>query len=119
MDSGTAGSKQEKCDEISNAMKIMLIKTCWKKGFIHMNIQDLQPAEAVGATKCSQNNATRRTRSVKYSHIPRTMNQELLQDAKHVQEQCNEITLNMFGSVHKRHRQDHTPTTTKRFGALP
>ena len=38
----------------------------------------------------------------KYSHIPMTMNQELLLDTKHVQEQCSEVTLNMFGSVHER-----------------
>ena len=49
----------------------------------------------------------------KYSHIPTSVSQELLSDTEHVQEQCSEITLNMFGSVHKRHRQDHTPTTTK------
>ena len=58
MDSVTAGNKQEKCDEISNAVKIMLIKTCRKKDLIEKN--DLQPAEAVGATKRWQNNATRR-----------------------------------------------------------
>ena len=60
MDSGTADSKQEKCGEISNEMKSMLIKICWTKDFIKKNIQELQPAEAVGATKCSQNSATRR-----------------------------------------------------------
>ena len=54
----------------------------------------------------------------KYSHNPMTVNQELLLDTKHVQEQRSDITWNMFGSVHKRHRQDHTPTTTKRVGAL-
>ena len=48
IDSGTAGSKQEKCHEISNKMKSMLIKICWKKEFIEKNTQ---PAEAVGATK--------------------------------------------------------------------
>ena len=36
MDSGI-GSKQEKCDEISNEVKIMLIKTCWTKDFIGKN----------------------------------------------------------------------------------
>ena len=60
MVSGTAGSKQDKCDEISNEMKSMLIKICWTKDFIGKNIQDLQPTEAVGATICSQNSATRR-----------------------------------------------------------
>ena len=60
MDSDTAGSKQDRCDDISNEMKSMVIKICWKKDFIEKNIQDLQPAEAVGATKCSQNSATRR-----------------------------------------------------------
>ena len=60
MDSGAAGSKQEKCDEMSNEVMIMLIKACWKKDFIEKNIQDLQTAEAVGATKCSQNSALRR-----------------------------------------------------------
>ena len=56
MDSGIAGSKQEKCDEISNEMKSMSIKICCKKDFIEKNLQVLQPAE----TKCSQNSATRR-----------------------------------------------------------
>ena len=46
-----------KCDEITNEAKIMLIKTCWTKDFIKKNTQ---PAEAVGATKCSQNGASRR-----------------------------------------------------------
>ena len=58
----------------------------------------------------------------KYSHIPMTVNQESLLNTKHVQEQCSEITLSMFGSVHKRHRQNHTPTTTKkgwRFALMP
>ena len=58
IDSDTAGSKQEKCDENSNEMKRMLIKICWTKDFIEKNTQ---PAETVGATKCSQNSATRRT----------------------------------------------------------
>ena len=57
MDSGIAGNKQQKCDEISNEVKVMLIKTCWKKDFVEKNTQ---PAEAVGATKCSQSSATRR-----------------------------------------------------------
>ena len=57
MDSGIAGRKQEKCDEILIEVKIMLIKICWKNDFIEKNTQ---PAEAVGATKCSQNSATRR-----------------------------------------------------------
>ena len=60
MDSGTAGSKQERCDEISTEMKSMLVKICWKKDFIEKNTQNPQLAEAVGATKCSQNSATRR-----------------------------------------------------------
>ena len=34
MDSGIAGSKQEKCDEISNERKNMLIKICWTTNFI-------------------------------------------------------------------------------------
>ena len=55
IDSDPAGSKRENCGEISNEMKSMLTKICWKKDFIEKNIQDLQPAEAVGATKCSQN----------------------------------------------------------------
>ena len=54
MDSGTAGSEQEKCDEISNEMKSMLIKICWTKDFIEKNTQTAE-AGAVGATKCSQN----------------------------------------------------------------
>ena len=37
MDCDTAGSKQEKCDEISNEMKSMLIKICLTKDFIEMN----------------------------------------------------------------------------------
>ena len=57
IDSDTASSKQARCDEISNEMKSMLIKICWTKDFIEQNTQ---PAEAVGATKCSQNSATRR-----------------------------------------------------------
>ena len=57
IDSDIAGNRQEKCDEISNEMKSMLIKICWTKDLIEKNIQ---PGEAVGATKCSQNSATRR-----------------------------------------------------------
>ena len=57
IDSDIAGSKQEKYDEISNEMMSMLIKICWTKDIIEKNTQ---PAEAVGATKCSQNSATRR-----------------------------------------------------------
>ena len=49
IDSNTAGSKQETCDEISNEVN-------WKKDFIEKNTQ---PAEGVGATKCSQNSARR------------------------------------------------------------
>ena len=45
-----------------------------------------------------------RCQAYKYSHIPMTVIEELLLDTKHVQEQCSEITLNMFGRVHKRHR---------------
>ena len=59
LDSGTAGSKQGRCDEVSNEMKSMSIKICWKKDFIEKNTQNPQPAAAVGATKCSQNSATR------------------------------------------------------------
>ena len=33
----------------------------------------------------------------KCSHIPVTVNQELLLSTKHVQEQCSEITLTLFG----------------------
>ena len=33
--------------EISNEMKSMLIKICWKKDFIEENIQNTQPAAAV------------------------------------------------------------------------
>ena len=61
MDSGTAGSKQERCNEISIEVKIMLIKTCWKQDLLEKNIHDPQPAEEVGATKCSQNSASRRS----------------------------------------------------------
>ena len=68
MDRGTAGSKQETCDEISDEMKSMLVKICWTKDFIEKNIQDLQPAEAVRATKCSQNSATRRAGVKVFSH---------------------------------------------------
>ena len=49
-------------------MKSMLIKICWTKDFIEKNIQDLRPAEAVGATKCSQNSAYRRARVQVFSH---------------------------------------------------
>ena len=54
IDSDTAGSKQEKCDEISNEMKSLI---CWTKDFVEKNTQ---PAEEIGATKCSHNSATRR-----------------------------------------------------------
>ena len=57
IDSDTAGSKEEKCDEISNEMKSMLIKICWTKDLVEKNTQ---PPEAVGATKCSENSATHR-----------------------------------------------------------
>ena len=86
----------------------MSIKICCKKDFIEKDLEDLQPAE----TKCSQNNLLVE-QGCKYSHIPMTVRQELLSDTEHAQEQCSEITLKMCGSVHKRHRQDHTPTTTK------
>ena len=33
----------------------------------------------------------------KYSHIPMTVNQELLSNTKHVQEQKGAITLTLFG----------------------
>ena len=66
MDSGTAGSKQESCNVLSNEVKSMSIKICWKI-FFGKNIQDLQPAE-VGATKCSQNSATRRAGVYVFSH---------------------------------------------------
>ena len=45
MDSGTAGSKQERRDEISNGMKSMMNKICWKKDFVEKNIQDEVLAE--------------------------------------------------------------------------
>ena len=152
MDSVTAGSKQDRCDEISNEMKSMLIKICWNKDFIEKKIQDIQPEEAVGAAMCSQNSAvstnphlsclvvTALLKSNKkqassesshsrdlvhphifpfkknvltffkrkcvfffvffyfsYSHIPMTVNQELLLDTKRVQRECSEITLTLFG----------------------
>ena len=31
MDSGTAGSKQERCNEIPNEIKSVSIKICWKR----------------------------------------------------------------------------------------
>ena len=68
MDSDIAGSKQDRCDEISNEMKSMLIKICWNKDVIGKNIQVVQPAEAVGATKCSRNSATRRAGVKVFSH---------------------------------------------------
>ena len=102
--------QQEECDEISNEVKIMLIK-----GFIEKNTQQPKPLERRSARRT----ALLFEQGCKYSHILMAVNQELLLDTKHVQEQCSEITLNMFGSVHKRHRQDHTPTTTQRVGALP
>ena len=42
---GTAGSKQETCDEISNEILSMIIKICWTK-----DTKNKQTAEAVGAT---------------------------------------------------------------------
>ena len=54
MDSGTAGSKREKCDEIPNEVKIMLIKICGR-GISLKRTRNL-PA---GTAKCSQNSATR------------------------------------------------------------
>ena len=42
IDIDTAGSKQEKCDEISNEMKSMLIKICWPKDFVEKNNQPKQ-----------------------------------------------------------------------------
>ena len=64
VDSGTADSKQERFDEISN----MSIKNCWKKDFAEKNTLKPQPAVAVGATKCSQNSATRRAEVQVSSH---------------------------------------------------
>ena len=40
-------SETDQHHEISNEMKSMLIKICWKKDFIEENIQNTQPAEAV------------------------------------------------------------------------
>ena len=37
IDSDTAGSKREKCDEASNEMKSMMITTCRTKDFIEKN----------------------------------------------------------------------------------
>ena len=56
IDNDTAGSKQESAMRFSNDMK-SLVKICWTKDFVEKNTR---PAEAVGATKCSQNSATRR-----------------------------------------------------------
>ena len=42
MDSCIAGRKQERCDEISNEMKSMSIKICWKKNFIEKINQNMQ-----------------------------------------------------------------------------
>ena len=67
IDSDTAGSKQEKCDEISNEMKSMLIKICWTKGFFKKK-KNTQPAEAVVPTKCSQNSAARRAGVSVFTH---------------------------------------------------
>ena len=41
---------QRHCRQRSNEMKSILIKICWTNNFIEKNTQ---PAEAVGATKCS------------------------------------------------------------------
>ena len=43
-----------------------------------------------------------------------TVHQQLLLDTKHVQEERSAVTLNMLGSVHKRHRCDDTQTSAKR-----
>ena len=104
IDSDTAGSKREKCDEIPNEMKRMLIKTCWKKDFIEKNTQ---PGDAVGATKCYQSMQSERQRArrtpllvvqgCECSHILMTVNQELLSNTIHVQEQKGAITQTLFG----------------------
>ena len=45
MDSGTAGSKQARYDEISIEMKSILIKICWTKDFIEKNTHN-QPKQS-------------------------------------------------------------------------
>ena len=110
----TAGSKQEKCDEISNEVKIMLIKTCRTKDFIEKNTTSRSSLERRSARRT----ALLVEQGCTYSHIPMTVNQELLVDTKHVQEQKGATTLNMFWTTN-RHQRDHTPTTTKTVGALP
>ena len=113
IDSDTAGSKQEKCDESSNEMKRMLIKICWTKDFIEKNTQ---PVEAVGATKCSQNSATLRT-WCQYSHFRMAVNQKLLSNTKHIQEQTGAITLTLFGPPRDIYKT--TLQQPQRVGALP
>ena len=115
IDSDTAGSKQEKCDEISNEMKSVLIKICWTKGFFkkkkHTTSRSSRTDEVLAEQRCSS------SRGCQYSHIPMTVNQELLSYTKHVQEQKGAITLTLFGPP-----RDIDKTTfqqPQRVGALP
>ena len=87
MDSGTAGSKQERCDDISNEMKSMHV--------------DQDPGHTTSGSSWSDEVLAEQrhssSRECKYSHIPMTVNQELLLDTKRVQRQCSEVTLTLFG----------------------
>ena len=89
--SDIAGSKQEKCDEILNEMKSMLIETCWKKNFIENNTQ---PAEAVGATKCSQNSTSRRAGVSAFSHSNDRESRNVVEHETRTRaEGCNHVDL--------------------------
>ena len=55
MDSGTAGSKQEKCDEISNKMKSMSTKISWKRFHQREHPQPIRNFGAMVGTEMTEN----------------------------------------------------------------
>ena len=94
----------------------MLIKTCWTKDLIEKNTQ---PAEAVGATKCSQNSASRRAGVRVFSHSNDLESRIVVPHGTRIRaEVYNHVD---FVWTTTRQRQDHNPTTTKglRFALRP
>ena len=71
----------------------MLIKTCWKKDFFYKKNTHNQPKQL--ERRNARKTALLVEQGCKYSHIPTTVNQELLLDTRHVQEQCSAITFDL------------------------
>ena len=86
-----------------------MIKNCFTKDFIEKNIQDTQPAEAVGATKCSQNSATCRAGVLVFSHSNyRESRVAVRHETRTEAKGCSHVDLVWT----TKRQQDQTPTTT-------